>query len=580
MGITCATTRVACTTSDGNQDITTSDLGGLTPKAALLILMGATTDGTAASDLQFSYGAATGSSNRWCIFGNDEDGQATSDTACGSMTDAVCYATTPGTTTETAKADFSSWITNGIRINWSNAPASAYLLTVVFFAGTDLSAYAGSEELGNTTDLEINVTDPGFEPDVVFTAKKEFDNIQAASMRLSIGAVHNGVSVSQRALSTEYVDNQGTTINRLGFWSSYGIAHSTNSLDWGGEFTSFDSDGFSVITRNAGANNTALRYLALNFGGVASSWVGTHTTPTSTGNDSDAGPSFTPQLVLLGLSLAEGNDTIYQDNRAGSFGLAVFDADDEYTGIGTSEDAVATTNTQSLSDDRAIVVPDDDGTLDIEASFVSMDANGWTVNYSNAPATAKLFLALAIGAAAATTSTSTTTTVSSTSTSTSVTTTSSSTTVSQSSSTSQTQSSSTSTSVTTTSSSTTVSQSSSTSQTQSSSTSTSVTTTSSSTTVSQSSSTSQTQSSSTSTSVTTTSSSTTVSQSSSTSTSVTTTSVSTSTTLTASSSTSISTTATQSQSTSTTTTVSLICCCCHTMFRGMYRGMYKGEVPG
>ena len=47
MGITVATTRVAVPTSTGTQDITTTDLAGLTPKAAMLTLSYASSDGTA-----------------------------------------------------------------------------------------------------------------------------------------------------------------------------------------------------------------------------------------------------------------------------------------------------------------------------------------------------------------------------------------------------------------------------------------------------------------------------------------------------------------------------------------------------
>jgi hypothetical protein len=400
VGVTVAVTRVTANTSTGTQDITTSDLGGLTPKAAIILASYAVTDGTAAANSLLSVGACTGASNEWSVVGNAKDGQATTDTHYEQLTTRVVNVNSPGTHTSLMEAEFSAWITNGIRINITNADA-AYLLTVILFAGTDLSAHANThDDLGDAVDTATDITAPGFEPDIVFAAIANDLFTNNTRLKSSFGIVHNDGAggITQRSLTYFNQTGQATTQLGLTYRADSGIAGmaAPASIDWYGEFGSFDSSGFTVTSRNAGANQANLAYLALNFGGVVSSWVGTYTSPTATGNDSETGPGFTPQFVMLGLSLVEVAGTVYTDNRAGSNGIGVFDANDEYTTIQTGEDNVATSNEQSLSDDRAIVVPDDDGTLDIEATFVSMDANGWTVNYSNAPATAKLFFALAI----------------------------------------------------------------------------------------------------------------------------------------------------------------------------------------
>ena len=127
----------------------------------------------------------------------------------------------------------------------------------------------------------------------------------------------------------------------------------------------------------------------------------THSTPTSTGNDSEAGPGFTPQFVMMLPTMAEAASTIYWDALGGGFGISTFDDDDEYCNSINYEDEVATSNTQSLSDDKAANLPDDDGSQGVEASFVSFDANGWTLNYTAVKANAKLWPYLAIGEAAA-----------------------------------------------------------------------------------------------------------------------------------------------------------------------------------
>jgi hypothetical protein len=398
MGVAVDVVRVACNTSTGTQDIT-GDVGGLTPKAAIAIVSYATTDGTAAADRVISWGATDGTRES-SIGHTDEDAQETMDSDQHDETNFI-QIRTPGAQADDGLAAFSAWLTDGIRIDWTDAPAAAYLLTVYLFAGSDLSVYKGRSGLGNTADNTVDITAPGFTPDLVFTGIARTSAIGQSSL----GVVHfDGAStITQRSLAVTTRNGQATSSVWAAIRTDAGICWGTTSaagFDWWGEFSDFDANGFSVITRNAGANNEDLTYLALNFGGVVDSWVGTYTTPTSTGNDGETGPGFTPQFVYLLGSLAEAAATSYTDNRGGSFAVSAFTASAEYTTVVSSEDAVGTSNTQSLADDRAIVIPDDDGTLDIEATFVSMDANGWTVNYSNAPATAKLFPALAIEAEA------------------------------------------------------------------------------------------------------------------------------------------------------------------------------------
>jgi hypothetical protein len=60
MGVTVAVTRVAANTSTGTQDITTNDLGGLTPKAVMLIATRGVTDGAAADGAGFYWGMSDG----------------------------------------------------------------------------------------------------------------------------------------------------------------------------------------------------------------------------------------------------------------------------------------------------------------------------------------------------------------------------------------------------------------------------------------------------------------------------------------------------------------------------------------
>ena len=323
MGVTVAVTRVACNTSTGTQTITTTDMGGLTPKAALFFLSVAVSDGTAADHSLFMVGATTGSGEGWAHNSKDEHNQASSDSAeVGSRS--ACVYMMDDTETIVADADFSAWASNGITINWVIAPGSAYLLTVILFGGTDLTAIATSTQLNNSVDSANDITDVGFEADLVFVNcnRNVADESVSNVAYNNFGIVHNdrAGTITQRAISKTDRWNRSNGEPVVYSRSDAGIitANSGGSLDWYGEFGSFDSSGFTVTVRNAGANNQYINYLALRFGATPAvdGWVGTYTSPTATGNDSESGPGFEPQFVLMFLSGVEAVSTVYTDGRA------------------------------------------------------------------------------------------------------------------------------------------------------------------------------------------------------------------------------------------------------------------------
>ena len=402
MGITVVVDRVACNTSGGNQAITVS-AGGLTPKAALFILVAATVDGTAAVDSIISYGAATGTSNRWVVGGFSEDNLGTTATQ-GWYDNVECIQGYDGATTLLFEADFVSFGVDTVTINWATAPASAWLLTVVSFSGSDLSAHANIKDITNTVDAEIDVTDPGFEPDVLFTASdmNVFNPGQAAHQQLSFGLVHNdGVGgITQRTLAWTEQDARTTSVVVSRNEDSGGILEmdglSSGNLDFYALFSNFDSSGFSMTAKVAGGNSREIGYLALSFGGSVSGWVGTYSTPTSEGSDSSTAPGFKPQFLFFLENYMPVIDIGYINPNAGSRGFSAMDATRQFSNSFNAEDEATTSNTQSLSDNVAVELPDDDGAAGLTATLTTFDTNGFTLNFSAVEGAAKLFFALAI----------------------------------------------------------------------------------------------------------------------------------------------------------------------------------------
>ena len=303
MGVTIATVRVAAETdaAPNTQNITTADCGNLTPKAVLFTVTYATADDTPTAGKVLGIGAATAANEEWRRTCRSADNVGTTLTGeyhntagCLAIVDPSADATTDGL------AEFVQFINNGVQINWTEAPSAEYLITATFFCGTDLSAYAAAENMGNAIDAVIEIEDVGFEADVVFCVSAGIG--VAGHLQTSMGFVHNNGGITQRVAGWFAKDANATAAvsSNMRTDAAVGqIAWTAGNWDWWGEFTAFDADGFDVTCENAGPNNSDLYFLALYFDGAVSSKVGDHSTPVGVGNDAEADPGFKPQADFL-----------------------------------------------------------------------------------------------------------------------------------------------------------------------------------------------------------------------------------------------------------------------------------------
>jgi hypothetical protein len=399
MSSTVAVTRVACNTGTGNQDITTADLGGLTPVAALFIATHATSDGTAADHALWSVGAATATDEQWVVANHNEHGSATANSGRRAATDECVMIVSTNSGTVNGEAAFVSFIENGVRINWGNPLGSAFLLTVVLFAGAEVSAHADVLTL-STEDTAVDVTDPAFEPDLVLfgTDCMTFGDSDTAGLFWSVGAAVNDGTPTQVCWGNGNNNGAAEGDPSSIMYSNRVVCQTTNvAITWSCEISGFDASGFTATAKGGNSGGDQVGYLALAFSDV-DVWAGVIDSPTSTGDDAQTGPGFEPQFVMLGLTLCQATDTQEFDSDAGAIGLAVIDADEAYCNSTADEYGSATTDTQSLSDDAAVNFAGDDGSAMHVASFSSFDANGWTLTYTTTDGTARKWWAVAIEA--------------------------------------------------------------------------------------------------------------------------------------------------------------------------------------
>ncbi len=390
-------------TSTGNQDITSAGFG--TPQAVLFFATRTLSGENPRDYMAWSYGAATGAANEWAAGIASEHNQATSDTFRVYRDDACIALLSPTAGSVAEQANFVEWITDGVRINWSNAASSSFQwqVTVVLINGLT-NAQAGSV-VANASQDGFTAVSTGFEPDVVLMASTGQNAIGTGGAQAiwAMGVAHNNRAgtITQRADGFSDVDGQPATTVFGGFATDATCGQFHNGAwSWKADLESFDGDGFDMYSRGAGGGSDYVGYLALELDGDSAKVV-TVTSPTSMGNEAVTGIGFQPEVIFQYPGLAAAADTIYSDNTAGTFQVSVINPTEEWSGGGQSEDAADPTNTQSYQDiANGVVVHDDDGVNLITAVFVSMDAGGWTLNYTTADGTPRLWPALTIGAGA------------------------------------------------------------------------------------------------------------------------------------------------------------------------------------
>lgn len=150
---------------------------------------------------------------------------------------------------------------------------------------------------------------------------------------------------------------------------------------------SFDVDGFTLNYVTLNYSNLIIYYIALG-GDDLSAQVIPFDMKTSTGEQAVVGAGFQPDAVLLWAT--SSLDETWE--RHAKHSLGCFTKDDlNGAAIGFSADDAATTKTvcrrvHSASD--CLLVPDFTTGISAEANGVSLDADGFTLNWSSAPGSA------------------------------------------------------------------------------------------------------------------------------------------------------------------------------------------------
>ena len=165
--------------------------------------------------------------------------------------------------------------------------------------------------------------------------------------------------------------------------------------------TSFDSDGFTLSWTVNNATAYIIHYMAVGGTDITNAKVITTTTgTTSTGNAGYTGVGFQGNFVNFLLGSATATVAAVNTLSAGWgvwMGAAVSSSKRWTLGISEERGASLADNYAGFLNDQCLATYNHDtGAIDMEADFVSFDADGFTVNYGNAPASATQVLSFIV----------------------------------------------------------------------------------------------------------------------------------------------------------------------------------------
>ena len=370
---------------------------GFQPKAVLFYYTLQTSDGTAV-DFQWGIGAmtATGTGNQWAVSANSADAAASSDND-SRTSNAACITYINASASTVLAATCVSLDSDGFTINWS-VVTSGVDVHWVAFGGADLTnAKAGTFNKSITTTVPVaqSVTGVGFQPEAILfcTTRQAQDAGNTTGTRFGLGAA---ISSSSR-WTNSYFGTGGSATMNTGYYQRTSLCLSilgTNAVEAEADFTSMDADGFSVSWSTNDASARRIHYLAFNGGQYA---LGSFNQATSTGNQATTGVGFTPTGLFL-TSVNQASATTVGDNLRHSIGFGV-SSSDRRSIWGGDRDNVADAIADHDSDTTKIIKMMTEGTptTDAAADLVTLDSDGFTLNWTTADATARQILYMAFG---------------------------------------------------------------------------------------------------------------------------------------------------------------------------------------
>lgn len=232
----------------------------------------------------------------------------------------------------------------------------------------------------------VTYSDAGFRPlAVIFWTSSDTASGDAADHNICIGFTsENAFWQSVNNVGTTFVFGDGNTTGGNAFAQTN--SGSLNTFQIGANFTTFTDSGFTLNWLNV-TSGAIVHYLAIGGEDLVNAAVGSTNPPSVTGNASVT-VGFQPDIVLFSTYNSLGSSTA--SGRIG-FGAATSSTSRFLCSIsGTGGATMASTNLVSRVQDATkccgLLALGGGTTYEGVADFVSMDTNGFTLNWTAVPA--------------------------------------------------------------------------------------------------------------------------------------------------------------------------------------------------
>jgi hypothetical protein len=362
---------------------------GFAPKAVLFFGNSMTADG----------GVSTGGNGpeypMYLGFMDSADGKCyanTDDYSAGGpqiITTAVIYSYANANGGENAKASFVSLDADGFTTHWFNID-TAVVVNYLALGGSDLTN-AKVLDCGAVSTVTGNVayTGAGFQPDAIILIAGQTNGSP------DYGGMGMAVSPTQRGTNaTVYNGGPGTQRYER---TDQCLSVLQSGLRIEADFVSMDSDGFTLnysIASSIGPPQPPLYALCLKGG---SYHVGAITEATSNTTKAETGVGFQPKGVFFS-TVGKTAGTTVVGTMSQVYGAAVSTGEQAATGLIDGSSQIAT----RLDRTKCIVHPTDVGVPPAassggEANLVSMDSDGFTLNWASTDGTARETIYMAFG---------------------------------------------------------------------------------------------------------------------------------------------------------------------------------------
>ena len=355
--------RVAANTTTGIQTITTS----FQPKAAIFIMGSPIADATTTGHVKFSVGYSDGT-NGIVTSGTGVDGSTGGTVYEGGKRagEVILFRDNAIGGAIEAEATIDSFNTTSIKINWTTAPASAYLITIAVLGGSDMEASVGTFLSNATLNGTVDVT-VGFKSDLIFLLG-DFDHFQYTpvnSYSWSIGACDSALNQT----CFRFGETNGANPTECSAEVRNDSAIMFGNSNWE-EITAIGSTTFTGTTRGV-TGGIRYGYLALNLTG-ASVKVHNDTTPASPG-DISYNLGFEPIFCLHLQSLVKNlnqnaiKGTGTKSAACGAYSIGAYTLNEQFNNNWQAEDNVSTSRDKGYTSTNPIEIYRGDGVLEAKA---------------------------------------------------------------------------------------------------------------------------------------------------------------------------------------------------------------------